>query len=244
MELSVYNIKGEDTGKKVVLDDSVFGINLKAINSLGQKRGSNFNEYGSILVNPESTRVSVVWNDTASRKVNADTPELYIIFDVVSSTDNLNYDAFNIDPSITSISDALNGKEDTINISNEITKVNACDGAFKIVVKDSELPYYVQGITLTIDGKYTNSGETENFELDACESAEGEGYTEYSFPVRLISAKDDTEVVASIKAKVSDDLDGNENPDEVNWGSVTVSMTNPKTYATATGEDYTGPVRP
>ena len=26
MELSVYNIKGEDTGKKVTLNDSVFGI--------------------------------------------------------------------------------------------------------------------------------------------------------------------------------------------------------------------------
>ena len=26
MELSVYNIKGEDTGKKVVLDDSIFAI--------------------------------------------------------------------------------------------------------------------------------------------------------------------------------------------------------------------------
>ena len=26
MELSVYNIKGEDTGRKVSLDDSVFGI--------------------------------------------------------------------------------------------------------------------------------------------------------------------------------------------------------------------------
>ena len=26
MEASVYNIKGEDTGKKVVLDDTVFGI--------------------------------------------------------------------------------------------------------------------------------------------------------------------------------------------------------------------------
>ena len=27
MELSVYNIKGEDTGKKVVLDDAVFVSN-------------------------------------------------------------------------------------------------------------------------------------------------------------------------------------------------------------------------
>ena len=26
MELAVYNIKGEDTGKKVVLNDAVFGI--------------------------------------------------------------------------------------------------------------------------------------------------------------------------------------------------------------------------
>ena len=26
MELSVYNIKGEDTGKKVTLNDAVFGI--------------------------------------------------------------------------------------------------------------------------------------------------------------------------------------------------------------------------
>ncbi len=26
MELSVFNIKGEDTGKKVVLDDSIFAI--------------------------------------------------------------------------------------------------------------------------------------------------------------------------------------------------------------------------
>ena len=26
MELSVYNIKGEDTGRKVTLDDAIFGI--------------------------------------------------------------------------------------------------------------------------------------------------------------------------------------------------------------------------
>ena len=26
MELSVYNIKGEDTGRKVSLDDNIFGI--------------------------------------------------------------------------------------------------------------------------------------------------------------------------------------------------------------------------
>ena len=26
MELSVYNIKGEDTGRKVVLDDAIYGI--------------------------------------------------------------------------------------------------------------------------------------------------------------------------------------------------------------------------
>ena len=26
MEVSVYNVKGEDTGRKVVLDDAVFGI--------------------------------------------------------------------------------------------------------------------------------------------------------------------------------------------------------------------------
>lgn len=26
MELSVFNIKGEDTGRKVVLDDSIFGV--------------------------------------------------------------------------------------------------------------------------------------------------------------------------------------------------------------------------
>lgn len=29
MELSVYNIKGEDTGRKIVLDDAVFGIEPK-----------------------------------------------------------------------------------------------------------------------------------------------------------------------------------------------------------------------
>ena len=28
MELSVYNIKGEDTGKKVTLNDAVFGIDV------------------------------------------------------------------------------------------------------------------------------------------------------------------------------------------------------------------------
>ena len=194
------------------------------------------------------------WNITAGapQSVNVSAPEFYVPFTVKSDfdasklglnagTNSLNSDGiFGVEAEIAETvgTAAVRAGE------QKSVKANACDGAFKIVVKDSELPYYVQGITLTIDGKYTNSGETENFELDACESAEGEGYTEYSFPVRLISAKDDTEVVASIKAKVSDDLDGNENPDEVNWGSVTVSMTNPKTYATATGEDYTGPVRP
>ena len=43
MELSVYNIKGEDTGKKVTLNDAVFGIepNEHAIYD-GQKETKKF----------------------------------------------------------------------------------------------------------------------------------------------------------------------------------------------------------
>lgn len=197
---------------------------LVAINSLGQKRGSNFNEYGSFVVNPESWRVSVVWYDIASRNVNDDAPELYVIFDVVNSTDALNRELFTINPLNTSISDTLNGKEDTISIPNETTKANACDGAFKIVVDSEKLPYWVQKVT--VDAKGTR------VELDACVNSDGT--TLYSFPVRFISENEVANADIEIYATVSDDESGATNVREVNWGAVNVDMSGTVTdYAEA-----------
>lgn len=221
-------------------------LKIYAINNFRNANGRRVMGSGS-YTKTDATTMCGMGVLSINSAVNNNYPVAYFLFEVIDtvSPDVLNSEVIklNEDASYGGASITLVGGAEAA-LDGTIEKANACDGAFKIVVKDSELPYYVQGITLTIDGKYTNSGKTENFELDACESAEGEGYTEYSFPVRLISAKDDTEVVASITAKVSDVLDGSVNLVDADWGSVTVSMTNPTTYTTAEGNDYTGPVRP
>jgi hypothetical protein len=109
-----------------------------------------------------------------------------------------------------------------------VTKANACDGAFQIVVNKNDLPdnYFIQGITVNgvaLDAVVTDADETT-----------------YKFPVRLVatnSADATGTKTFTIKASVSETEDGTAT--EVTWGTVNVAVDGTATsYTEATGLNY------
>ncbi len=191
-------------------------VTIQFINALGTWRGSRFTAAGSSVYNPAKgdNEVMYGWYHTSSQALNASTPEAYIIFTVNKSVDvdALNTEVFKASGCL--LADTVNGKGDTPNVGNTVDKINACDGAFKIVVDSASLPYWVQGVDAVIDGT--------TYALDACVGADGT--TEYSFPVRLTSAADKASVDVSIRATVSNDESGSINSRTVDWGTVNVAM--------------------
>lgn len=188
---------------------------------------------GSQLVNTAYTDTSLDsgsyigsnWYNTTNTATTSD-PECYLLFTVVGSVseDSLNTSILEVVPSLCQVADNKNDKPAELGINGEATKVNACDGAFKVVVDSDALPYWVQGVTATING--------QDYALDA--ALNEDGTTSYSFPVRVTSAAEETSVDATIKATVSDDEAGSTNSREVEWGTVTVDMTGTVTdYAQA-----------
>lgn len=157
-----------------------------------------------------------------------DDPECYLLFSVKQtvSADELNKSIIETVPSECQLQDTVNNKPSEKNIEGEAEKINACDGAFKIVVDGSQLPYWVQGVDVEIDGT--------TYQLDACVNAEGE--TEYSFPVRLTSAADEASVSVAIKAQVSDTEAGPATSLR-DWGTVTVDMSGTATTYAANNID-------
>ncbi len=158
----------------------------------------------------------VGWYSTGD-DLQTDAPETYMVFTVLDDVDDLNYSAIELATDYTVV-DAANG------VDGETTKANACDGAFQINVDSSKLSYWVQAVTVNIDGT--------DYALDACVNEDGS--TTYSFPVRVTSAADDTSVTATITATVTDDVDGTTNEQTVDWGTVTVDMTGAATSYAAT----------
>jgi hypothetical protein len=151
-----------------------------------------------------------------SNRFSVDTDhEAYLIFKVVKDIDSSALN-FNI---IESVDDKGSFVQDTqagidqghATVESSATKLNACDGAFQIVVNSDELPYYVQGITVG------------GVALDAVVA---DGETTYKFPVR-VNAKDKADATGEkefeIKATVSTDEEGTDTK-EVSWGTVKVAV--------------------
>ncbi|MDO4299997.1 MAG: hypothetical protein Q4D26_01240 [Clostridia bacterium] len=217
--MSLGEVKFNSDSSKVMLVNGLFSKNVLT----GAITG-----IGTMYVPDEATdgtKVKIPWASGGISIATKDTPELYIIFTVTGtiSKDSLNVELVTVNDSECNIGD----NESHLNVSGTVfDKINACDGAFKIVVDGSQLPYWVQGVDVEIDGT--------TYPLDACVNAEGE--TEYSFPVRLTSAADEASVSVAIKAQVSDTEAG---PDTSlrDWGTVTVDMSGTATTYAANNID-------
>ena len=172
-----------------------------------------------------SSYICTNWFHTASVKTTND-PECYLLFTVKNSVDenSLNVDILEVVSSLSNVQDTYNGKPTEIGINGEAAKANACDGAFKVVVDSSALPYWVQGVNAKINGT--------SYTLDAL--VQDGDTTVYGFPVRVTSAADEVSVDVEIEATVTDDETGLENSRTVSWGTVNVDMSGTaNTYASS-----------
>lgn len=165
------------------------------------------------------------WFHTAST-ASTDDPECYLLFTVNKTVDEdeLNFEAIKLVQAECELSDNPNSKPNVTNVAGESAKVNACDGAFKVVVDSSALPYWVQGVNAKINGT--------SYALDAL--VQDGDTTVYGFPVRVTSAADEASVDVEIEATVTDDETGLENSRTVSWGTVNVDMSGTaNTYASS-----------
>lgn len=203
-----------------ILEDAAGTGKDMAIFALGESGRKGFTSYGY----PGVTTGMINWYDAYARTVNASSPEFYLIYQVnkAVSLDDLNVTLITPNGQNKCVV-GVDNVGSTLEKVPEAAKANACDGAFKIVVDGSSLPYWVQGV------------KANGTALDACILADGT--TEYSFPVRVNVADDTkTSVDVTITATVSDDEAGTKNSREVTWGTVNVNVEGTATgYTAASG---------
>jgi hypothetical protein len=208
-----------DNDSKIAIEDTTIygGLNIvKSINKLTQKK-TYFGTDALTIVHKVSGQVNVQWvgSSTTGFDVSTDNDEFFLFFTVndgVSEISDLNAD---IVKSVYVVAAQGNPSVDTKGSSDydgQATKLNACDGAFQIVIDSDDLPYYVKSV------------KANDTELTACTNEDGT--TVYKFPVRLISstgsASGTTDV--AITAVVTDDEAGTTGEKTVSWGSVNVSV--------------------
>ena len=187
-----------------------------AIFSIGEiDRKGNFSAYGDYLgfnTAYADNVCNVGWGDHLGRNVNDTTPEFYALYTVKTSVSDEDLNKKLISPVTEKCTVGVYNVGETTSVPTNTVKANACDGAFKIVVDGSTLPYWVQGVS--VNGTL----------LTACINEEGS--TEYSFPVRLINSTDSTatSIDAKIVATVTDDEAGTINKRTVTWATVNVSV--------------------
>jgi hypothetical protein len=200
-----------------------------------QGKGSKGNISGNCYADPDG--VTLMWTTAGtSNAISASVPEYYFAFTVKDdyvAPETLNYAGTQ---SYTSTGlfalNVIKASETTSTPHTNLTgtqtsaKLNACDGAFQIVINSTDLPYYVKSI------------KANDTELTACTNEDGT--TTYKFPVRLISstgsASGTTDV--AITAVVSDDEAGSVNSREVSWGKVTVNVDGTATSYADTSVTY------
>lgn len=201
-----------------ILADAADSSKDMAIFAIGESGRKGFTAYGY----PGVTVGKINWADAYTRTVT-DKPEFYLIYKVNKSVslDELNISL--IEPRDGQCVVGVDNVGSTLEKTPNSAKANACDGAFKVVVDGSSLPYWVQGV------------KANGIALDACINADGT--TEYSFPVRVnVADATKTSVDVTITATVTDDEAGTKNSREVTWGTVNVNVEGTATgYTAASG---------
>lgn len=171
--------------------------------------------------------MAALWTITGASSVaiSDSVPEFYIAFTVNSDFDSsklaLNYGSNNLGEGLYSINTIKIDETTTINHFTPDTtqagyKANACAGAFKLVLDNSALNYWVQSIEVF-------NGDTSLGKLTEYTNADGS--TEYAFPARVYATGKDSANI-TIKATVSDDEAGTKNTRTVTLAdNVTIDLT-------------------
>lgn len=218
----------EALGGEIVTEDSGMDYYVKNIFKSGRKKTFP----GTWLVNPTENKTdgktyfSILWYDTVADAVS-DEPELWMICTVKNdvTSDALNTQIVGSTPN-SEIADNKNGLALVDTVEAGTVKVNATQGAFKVVLDADALPNgnWVQGL-------YAQVGSTKQ-NITACVHADGT--TTYEFPVRVNSATGATDsITVDIYATTTADEAGATTSTDKKIGSIDLAMDGTVTSYTA-----------
>lgn len=213
---------------EIITEDDGTDVVVKNIYQTGRKKTYP----GSWVVNPNYNKngvrcVRAVWSNALTIKTTDD-PEAYIVCSVVKdvTADELNTALTGSSSEIISFSDIDNGDMEGHNLKAAPAKLNATQGAFKVVLDADALPNgnWVQGL-------YAQVGSTKQ-EITACVHADGT--TTYEFPVRVNSATGATDsITVDIYATTTADEAGATTSTDKKIGSIDLAMDGTVTSYTA-----------
>lgn len=218
----------EALGGEIATEDSGMDYYVKNIFKAGRKKTFP----GTWLVNPTENKTdgktyfSILWYDTVADAVS-DEPELWMICTVKNdvTADALNTQIVGSTPN-SEIADNKNGLALVDTVEAGTVKVNATQGAFKVVLDADALPNgnWVQGL-------YAQVGSTKQ-NITACVHADGT--TTYEFPVRVNSATGATDnITVDIYATTTADEAGATTATDKKIGSIDLAMDGTVTGYTA-----------
>lgn len=209
----------EALGGEIATEDSGVDYYVKNIFKAGRRKSFP----GTWMVNPTEHRAdgktyfSVQWYDVVADAVS-DEPELWILCTVKNdvTVDNLNTEVIGSSAN-SEIADNKNGLALVDTVEAGTVKLNATQGAFKVVLDADALPAgnWVQGL-------YAQVGSTKQ-EITACVHADGT--TTYEFPVRVNSATGATDAIdVDIYATTTADEAGATTSTDKKIGSINLTM--------------------
>ena len=196
---------------------------------LGKKtQQGNWNAQPAQMINGVP-HFALGWYDSAARAYTNE-PEAWFLCTVKKdvTADELNNEAFYTTDS-TQLADGDNGLASISDIKGAAAKINATQGAFKVVLDADALPAgnWVQGL-------YAQVGSTKQ-EITACVHADGT--TTYEFPVRVNSATGATNAIdVDIYVTTTADEAGATTSTDKKIGSINLTMDGTVTsYTTVDG---------
>ena len=186
---------------------------------------------GDPTYNNQNNVIQIMWNVTDySKKVNADEPEFYILFTVKDgASDILNVGTtdlggqnglFHLVGAVV-YDESCENRYPNIQGTQDTTKGNACEGAFKLTVDPEKLDpgVYINKLEATINGQKTT--------IDA--AVENEDGT-ISFPVRLTNSKGGS-VNVSISGTYGSSADDTTSANAFTMGEFALELNSPTAYA-------------
>lgn len=190
--------------------------NVCAVDPIGTWRGTRFTAAGMLVTNEPREGYAINTWATAVAQTVENRPETYFCFTVVSDVPDttLNKDLFKLDIAQCSVNS-------DITIEGTANKANACYGAFNINIDSSVLPYWIQGLYVSLNGgekvAVTEYKTTDN--------------VNYTFPVR-VTTNSTSAATATVEvfADTTTDEAGTANFDQVSMGTFEIQLNSPTSY--------------
>lgn len=217
---------GENDTKTILEDTTIYGgLNIvKSINALTHKP-TYFGTDNLTVVHRTPGEVTVQWGGASNTgyDVTQAQNEFVLFFTVNEGAEftELNADVIK-DLYILSAQSIPSTDVGMSNYEGSTTKLNACYGAFNINIDSSALPYWIQGLQVSVNGG-------ARVAVTEYKSADDVNFT---FPVRVVTnSTNATTATVEVFADTSSDEAGSKDVQNVSMGTFDITLNSPTAYA-------------